>query len=172
MWKFDGVLLTAFSMSRSSRAFRDDLSSVRERLDVQSHHIKRQIFGELANWSHSDLGDQEFWRDSRIDEWNPKEFKPALHIFEAALMSTMSAVHQYLKVDQSMLTIEEQKQKEYEFIHLVSDIHGELAMIQSVLDQQKQVLDDLLADSKEEREDEKRIHFVSGGRKSYEREDP
>jgi hypothetical protein len=148
IWKFNGVLLTAYSMSRSSPAFRNVPAGVLPQLrsDDQRHPItvNMQIGLILASQIKS------FARNFTCTSPGAEQtFKPPLDMFEAALMSTMAAVHQYLKADRTTLTTQEQKQKEYEFIHLVSDIHSELDMIQSVLDQQKMVLDDLFADSQE-----------------------
>ncbi|KAF1918614.1 hypothetical protein BDU57DRAFT_592730 [Ampelomyces quisqualis] len=80
----------------------------------------------------------------------PRIFPPALEMFETAVISTLSDVQTYLKTRRG-LTTTEQRDKEHRLIHNISDVHSELDMIQSILDQQKQVFDAFLADSQDSR---------------------
>jgi hypothetical protein len=80
-------------------------------------------------------------------------FKAPLHMFETAVIFTLSDVQSYLDETPGSRTIKEQKKLEQGFIHAISDIHGELDMIQSVLEQQGKVLDALLKDTEKERKE-------------------
>jgi hypothetical protein len=72
-------------------------------------------------------------------------------MFEPALTSNLSAVHQYLQADRINLKFYQQKKTELDFMHLVSKIHSELDMIQSVPNQLEKVMDKSLLDAEEER---------------------
>ena len=59
-------------------------------------------------------------------------FEPVLNIFETAMMQVQSEVNTYMKLHRTRLDID----KEADFIHNISDIRSEIAMIQYVLNQQ------------------------------------
>jgi hypothetical protein len=70
-------------------------------------------------------------------------FPPPLHIFEAGVAKILSDVLEYTSPSGiAKLEIE----KEREFLNRISDIQGELVMIQDVLNQQKEVLEAILND--------------------------
>ncbi|KAH4935933.1 hypothetical protein HBI23_055640 [Parastagonospora nodorum] len=140
LWRMDDVLLSAFS----------EITKLLDEHTVTDHgslisdiSINAQIGVLLA------ASVKTFGRDSQLEG---KMFKPPLDMFEAALTSTLSAVHNYLEADRTKLKTKEQKTKELEFIHQISDVHCELDMIQSVLNQQKDVMDKFLADTKAARD--------------------
>ncbi|KAH4088803.1 hypothetical protein HBH48_119160 [Parastagonospora nodorum] len=140
LWRMDDVLLSAIS----------EITHIREESTVT--HF--QTFGDDVSLN-AQIGVllaasvKIFGRDSQLEG---KMFKPPLDMFEAALTSTLSAVHNYLEADRTKLKTKEQKTKELEFIHQISDVHCELDMIQSVLNQQKDVMDKFLADTKAARD--------------------
>jgi hypothetical protein len=70
-----------------------------------------------------------------------------------AVFSTLSDVQSYLDETPENQTIKEQKKLEQGFIHATSDVHSELDMIQSVLEQQGKVMDAFLKDTEEERKE-------------------
>jgi hypothetical protein len=72
-------------------------------------------------------------------------FLPTLNIFETSVVSILSEVEEYMKdPDPVKLDIN----MEANFIHVISDIRSELALIQDILNQQEEVLKDLLEDTK------------------------
>lgn len=75
------------------------------------------------------------------DSSETNKFRPALSIFESALISTLADVDKYMETD-SQQNFDEKKERG--FIHEISDIRSELVMILDVLAQQKKVMDDLL----------------------------
>ena len=80
----------------------------------------------------------------------PVYFEPVLNIFETAMMQVQSEVNTYIKVHRTRLDID----KEADFLHNISDIRNEIAMIQYVLSQQEKVLDDFLKDPTLEKSEE------------------
>jgi hypothetical protein len=136
LWRMDDVLLTAFSEITHLR----DEPKVAWFPFVGSDISLNAQIGVLLAASVKMFG--------RGSQPGGKSFKPPLDMFEAALTSTLSAVHTYLKADRNKLKTKEQKTKELEFIHQIWDVHCELDMIQSVLNQQKDVMDKFLADTK------------------------
>jgi hypothetical protein len=77
-------------------------------------------------------------------DFGKEVFSPALDIFETAVASTLLAVDEYIK-GQTKATVD--IEQEGKFIHEISDIRDELAMIQEVLNQQEKVLSGLLNNS-------------------------
>jgi signal transduction histidine kinase len=73
------------------------------------------------------------------------KFPPVLNIFESAMVSALSDVDSYVRSANAMRL---DTTREEEFIHHISDIRSELAMIQDILNQQKEVLSKLLNDKK------------------------
>ncbi|KAF2666108.1 hypothetical protein BT63DRAFT_427903 [Microthyrium microscopicum] len=71
-------------------------------------------------------------------------FPPVLNIFETEVVSILSEVDNYMRVSKSSLPNIE---VESGFMHDISDIRDELAMIQDVLSQQEDVLADLVDDA-------------------------
>ena len=71
-------------------------------------------------------------------------FRPTLSVFESAVSSTLGKVDQYMKT--KVFDVE----KERTFIHAISDIRSEIAMILEVLLQQKDILEPLMQNEKSE----------------------
>lgn len=71
-------------------------------------------------------------------------FRPTLSVFESAVSSTLGKVDQYMKT--KAFDVE----KERAFIHAISDIRSEIAMILEVLLQQKDILEPLMQNEKSE----------------------
>lgn len=157
LWKMDNTLLSACSET-----------NMEERWDTHFFHSQGRLgwsftyhpYVEHSQSIHSRMGlllaesMNNFGMRNKCKGANGKMFTPPLDMFEAALISTLSAVHNYLEADRNGLKTKEQKNKELEFIHHVSDIHSELDMIQAILNQQKEVMDKFLADTQEERDAE------------------
>lgn len=89
-------------------------------------------------------------------------FPRALALFETAVISTLYYVQKYLEKRQA-LTTKEQMDEEHCLIHMISDVHSELDMIQIVLDQQKQILDSFLANSQGSRKSDIETTGTYGG---------
>lgn len=112
---------------------------------VQPMPMELQM-GMLIASHISEFGEEH----DREDEGS--KFKSALHMFEMAVIAALSNVQQYLDVGQGSYTIKQQKKKEQEFIHDMSDIHSELDMISSVLEQQKKIMNRFLKETKGQQE--------------------
>jgi hypothetical protein len=136
IWKFDHYIVSAYSAGEKP------LSFLRNRERVGEYHIQR-------------LNNETIDEDSPkrqiglvvvdcIEQFGRKgEFPPALHIFEAGVARIMSNVLEYMGPNG---TSKPDIEVERGFLNRISDIQGELAMIQDVLRQQKEVLGDILND--------------------------
>jgi hypothetical protein len=76
------------------------------------------------------------------------KFNSALHMFETAVISALTDVQLYLDAKPGAYNITQQKKKEQGFIHDMSDLHSELDMITSVLEQQKKIMNKFLRETK------------------------
>jgi hypothetical protein len=123
LWRFDQVLLSAYSMSFElpQAMFFSTIPDANATSPVESSYYKIGCGIEL---------DHEGAR-----------YKSPLHMFETAIVSTLADVQCYLTEAPQTYAIKDQKKKEVEFIHCMSDIHNELDMIQSVIEQQMKVFD-------------------------------
>jgi hypothetical protein len=150
LWRVDNILLSAYSMTTLSPVFisdRDHDRIVPGFYDGATSPSMNLQIGIIIAFQVFRFGEDEKLMDSQIT------FKSPLRIFESAVFSILSDVQEYLEAGSEVYTIEQQKRTEQRFIHDIADIHSELDMIQSVLVQQKEVLDELLEDSKSERQE-------------------
>ncbi|CAN9220557.1 unnamed protein product [Alternaria alternata] len=79
---------------------------------------------------------------------NDVEYRPPLDLFEARVVGLLSEVTEYVKKvpgDESSINGLEYRRERY-FIHVISDVRSELAMIKHILEQQERVLMQFLKD--------------------------
>jgi hypothetical protein len=140
IWRLDSVLLTAFpgETSRETKIF-----DMGEGIINPFCFFKEKPLLELQ--IGRTLADQivKFGGSHDCGDGGPR-FKSALHMFESAVLYALTEVQDYLNTGEAALPITEQKKREQTFIHTISDIHSELDMISSVLQQQKDVMKDFL----------------------------
>jgi hypothetical protein len=146
LWDFDSVLLSAYSIKRVSSRFPRFFMKEGRRIprffgQSTAPCLKLQM-GIIIASQISEFGEEH----DREDEGS--KFKSALHMFETAVVSALSDVQQYLDARPGLYNITQQKKKEQEFIHHMSDIHSELDMITSVLEQQKKIMNKFLRETK------------------------
>jgi hypothetical protein len=156
LWKVDNILLTAYSMTTPSQAFRQGyIGNFSGFFGVGSSPSLNLQTGVIIALQISRFGQDEECPDSNV------AFKSPLRIFESAVFSILSDVQEYLEAGSEVYTIAQQKKTEQRFIHDISDIHSELDMIQSVLVKQEEVLDGFLEDTKSEREESEERNALS-----------
>ncbi|KAH7413940.1 hypothetical protein DE146DRAFT_638948 [Phaeosphaeria sp. MPI-PUGE-AT-0046c] len=150
LWTFGSVILSAYSNKRTSSSFNVFVPYNEHKLP---HFFGRNNVPSLELQMGLIVASQILEFGEEHDRENEgSKFKSALHMFETAVISALSRVQQYLDAGPSSYTISQQKKKEQMFIHTMSDIHGELDMISSVLEQQKKVMDQFLDSTLEQRQ--------------------
>lgn len=148
LWNFnDSVLLSSHSIKRTSSRF--------PRFSIYRGRVVPYFFGQgpapsielqmglIIASQVSEFGEEHDRED------NGSKFKSALHMFETAVISALSDVQRYLDAKPGSYNIKQQKKKEQGFIHDMSDIHSELDMIMSVLEQQKKIMNKFLRETKD-----------------------
>ncbi|KAI1118646.1 hypothetical protein F5Y14DRAFT_399275 [Nemania sp. NC0429] len=133
IWRLDNIVVSAFTSDR--QPLPDSWLCTPRKEDITTNMPTMQTAEFLAN--QVTLFDHEScFGDVRVP--------PVLNIFEGAAVSILSEVDEYMRGQQpSGLDIN----KEAQFVHRISDLRSELAMIQDVLDQQRHVLTLFLNDS-------------------------
>lgn len=151
LWNFnDSVLLSAYSIKRtSSRSPRFSMNGGRMVPHFFGHGPAPSIelqMGLIIAGQIFEFGEEH----DREDKGS--KFKSALHMFETAVISALNDVQRYLDAKPGSYNIKQQKKQEQGFIHNMSDIHSELDMITSVLEQQKKVMNTFLRETKTQQE--------------------
>lgn len=127
LWRLDNIVVSAFASENEHQSFFNSSSLSTLWPDVQMIRI---IFNQIREFG-------------AVSYNGTVEFAPTLNIFETAVVSILSRVDDYMKTQtKDGINID----KEGDFIHKISDIRDELAMIQSTLHQQDAVLEKLLMD--------------------------
>ncbi|KAI1171757.1 hypothetical protein F4777DRAFT_36701 [Nemania sp. FL0916] len=126
LWRLDNVVVSAFACLEGfesvDRYFRTNLNA--DIIDIPDCRMADLIAEQAKAFNH------EF----RIGD---DRIPPVLNIFEGAVVSILSDVDAYMREQSSSgLDID----SEGRFVHRISDLRSELAMIQSILDQQHEVL--------------------------------
>lgn len=149
LWKLDRVLVSSYSMTRESDIFSEvdgrhcgEFYSHSEDspIDLQIGMILASQILEFGSGPGSKYAQRDY------------NFKPTLQRFEDAVISTLTEVQRYLDDASGVSNIRKQKDKERGYIHEMSDIHSELDMIQSVLEQQRTIMDAFLEDTRDKRD--------------------
>jgi hypothetical protein len=146
LWRIDNIILSAHSLTPSSEHngfpylanppphSPDD--DARCDWNLLTHTLVPDLLLGVVIAGHIRRFDEEYDRGGVT-------FLPTLEIFDSAVASILSNTDDYLSTDSvSKLDIG----KEMTFLHRISDIRNEIAMIQEVLDQQDEILGSLMDD--------------------------
>ncbi|KAI8941550.1 hypothetical protein NX059_002766 [Plenodomus lindquistii] len=144
LWKFDGIVITAhgytdiaeeFWMLQSDRTY-DVKSSQSEPLDEFPRIPHDDPYLNLG--VHIAVAIEAFGKERVIENF---KYPPALDLFEGFVVSILADVHKYTEgTDRNSIRFETEKR-----FHLdLSDCRSELAMIQHVLAQQKEILENFI----------------------------
>ncbi|KAF1950951.1 hypothetical protein CC80DRAFT_597820 [Byssothecium circinans] len=149
LWRIGNNIVSACSMTQESSVFhrREYYTGVNQKELIwkplrKTHNADLQCGLIIAGFI------ENFGRGSTVEGI---DFPPALSMFETCLVSVLLDVTRYME-NRKPESISYSREKS--FIHKLSDIQSELAMIKDVLEQQKEVLDALFHDRSELNEDD------------------
>lgn len=140
LWRADNVVVSAFASEPLFGPSKDDP------IEMKSSWTNKSPWTESPDLLISQLllsRVKAFGRPVLHDGSGLIKFAPVLNIFENAVVSAFAAVDRYTR---SGSVSELNLKQEADFIHTISDIRSELAMIQDVLNQQEEVLSALQND--------------------------
>lgn len=150
IWKFEDHILSAYSMPGKNpdtlleHNFDGDLN-----FDYQRWKSKNiGISTSFADAGHPDLH-IGFLLAERIDKFGKAQadmFQSPLDIFETGVIQVISRVETFMKQPTSVKS--DDIKKERDFMHDISDIRSELAMIDEILRQQKDILETIIKNAR------------------------
>ena len=138
LWRIGEIIVSAYSMTQPS-----DLFSLG---NYKGARIQPKVCKFGSDMQLGLIIADQIKQFGKGREVKGAKFPPPLDIFETSITSVLSEVNNYMKVTKPSQI---DYLKEREFLHGLSDITSELAMIQDVLKQQMGVLKDLLNDYSE-----------------------
>jgi hypothetical protein len=151
LWRIGGTIVTAYSMSSQSKIFPPwrytrkgghvvGLSMPRIVTSDPDEHMGLILADQIEMFGEQRDSEEMFGNESNSTSI---KYPAPLDIFETSVVSVLSDVNSYMKATKPS---EVDYIKEHTFLHNLSDIRSELAMIQNILEQQKEILDSLLND--------------------------
>ncbi|KAI0178560.1 hypothetical protein GGR52DRAFT_532594 [Hypoxylon sp. FL1284] len=149
LWKVDEVIISAYSMTRGSEVFERWKRSNGEQKGADWKPQIRVIDADVQLGEIMASLVYGFGKDCEI---KGVRYPPALDIFENSVVSLLSEATEYMDTTNSSSV---NYNKERSFLHALSEVRSELAMIQCILKQQQEVLGGLLKDCQEKVEEDR-----------------
>lgn len=143
LYKLGNVVISAYSMPQGTQyAFNGERRELRYG-DRNLEAVLADIHIGLIITSFIDRFGKSYWDDD-----DGTSYPPPLDLFETRVVQLLSEVRKYIEQPsggKSSSNGLEYRRERY-FIHVISDVRSELAMIQHVLEQQERVLKQFLKD--------------------------
>jgi hypothetical protein len=151
LYKLGNVVVSAYSMPQGTRyAFNEERHEdryydryINEKDDWENQATPADFHLGLIITSFIDRFGKSYW-----DYDDGTDYAPPLDLFETRVVQLLSEVREYIEQPsggKSSSSGLEYRRERY-FIHVVSDVRSELAMIQHVLEQQERILKQFLKD--------------------------